>query len=105
MLSKQGIFNCDEITIGLLRGVTSDMHGILYIQCVCTDELATRVKSANEGYSSRSVCMYVCPFCLFCLLALLGVQGEVSAATPRKKAVKLKSRFLYNCLIQKLGAL
>ena len=47
MLRKQEFFNCDEITIGLLPGAASDMHGTLYIQCVCTDELATCVKSAN----------------------------------------------------------
>ena len=38
MLSKQGIFNCDEITIGLLPGLPQICMIYIYIQCVCTDD-------------------------------------------------------------------
>ena len=116
MLSKQGIFNCDEITIGLLPGLP---------QICCTPNIYTsnacvlminnwRVCAARVTVVVLCVCLCVLlgvKFCVF--VSVFSILPSWAFRCPRrgissytvKNAVKLKSRFLYNCLIQKLEAL
>ena len=59
MLSKQGIFNCDEITIGLLPGLPQICMIYIYIQCVCTVINNRRTCAARVTVVVLCVCLCV----------------------------------------------
>ena len=61
---------------------------------------------AREGYSSCPVCLCVC-VSVFSILPSRAFRRSTRGISgySAENAVKLKSRFLYNCLVQKLEAL